>query len=64
MSDEIYKTIIEYLKSRNNGWRFILGGQVYDKNTLIKKLQKDKKFREFIINEVVKTAVDLLVPQK
>jgi len=64
MSDRIYKAVIEYLKTRDNGWRFILGGQVYDRDTLIVKMEKDKEFREFVIEEVVKTAVELLVPNK
>jgi len=63
MSEEIYRVIKEYLMSRNDGWRFILGDKVYDKRSLIEKMEKDKKFRKFIIEEVIKTAVDLLSPK-
>jgi len=64
MSEEIYKVVIEYLKSRNDGWRFILGDQIFDKHKLIEKMEKDKKFRKYVIEEVIKTAVDLLSPKK
>ena len=64
MSEEIYRVVKEYIKSRNNSWRFIFGGQVFDKNKLLEKMEKDKKFRKFIIEEVIKTAVDLLTPKK
>lgn len=63
MSEEIYRVIKEYLMSRNDGWRFILGDKVYDKRSLIEKMERDKKFRKFIIEEVIKTAVDLLSPK-
>jgi len=64
VSEEIYRVVKEYIKSRNSGWRFIFGGQVFDKNKLLEKMEKDKKFRKFIIEEVIKTAVDLLTPKK
>jgi hypothetical protein len=64
MSDEIYRVVKEYLLSRNDGWRFVLGEKIYDKHSLIEKMEKDKKFRKFIIDEVIKTAVDLLTPKQ
>jgi hypothetical protein len=64
MSEEIYRVVKEYLESRNDGWRFILGGTVYDKHSLVEKMERDKKFRKYIIEEVIKTAVDLLTPKK
>jgi ATP-dependent protease HslVU (ClpYQ) peptidase subunit len=63
-SDEIYHVVKEYLLSRNDGWRFILGGTVYDARSLIEKMERDKKFRKYIIDEVIKTAVDLLMPKR
>jgi uncharacterized protein (UPF0297 family) len=63
-SEEIYHVVKEYLLSRNDSWRFILGGTVYDARSLIEKMERDKKFRKYIIEEVIKTAVDLLTPKK
>jgi len=64
MSEEIYKVVKEYLESRNDGWRFVLGEKVYDKHSLIEKMERDRRFRKFIIEEVIKTAVDLLTPKQ
>jgi len=64
MSEEIYRVVKEYLESRNDNWRFILGGTIYDKHSLIQKMEKDRKFRKYIIEEVIKTAVDLLTPKR
>jgi len=63
MSEEIYRVVKEYIKSRNNGWRFIFGGQIFDKHKLLKKMEKDPELRKFIIEQVIKTAVDLLTPK-
>lgn len=61
MSERIYKVVVEYIKSQNSKWRFVFGNKVYDKDELLKKMQEDKEFREFIIDEVIKTAVDLFI---
>jgi len=63
VSEEIYRVVKRYIESRNDGWRFILGDKVYDKHSLIERMEKDKKFRRYIIEEVIKTAVDLLTPK-
>jgi len=63
MSEEIYRVVKNYIKSRNSNWKFIFGGQVFDKHKLLEKMEKDLKFRKFIIEQVIKTAVDLLTPK-
>lgn len=61
MSEEIYRVVVEYIKSRNDKWRFVFGKEVFDKKELIERMEKDEKFRKFIIDEVIKTAVDLFL---
>jgi len=64
MTEEIYQIVKEYIKTRDDNWRFIFGTQMFDKYSLIEKMEKDVEFRKFIIEEVVKTAFDLLLPKK
>ncbi|MEM2474802.1 MAG: hypothetical protein QW407_02660 [Thermofilaceae archaeon] len=61
MSERIYEVVVNYIKSQNAKWRFVFGSKVYTKDELLKKMEEDKKFREFVIEEVVKTAVDLFI---
>jgi len=64
MSEEIYRVVKKYLEGRDEKWRFILGGRVYDKHSLIERMERDREFRRYIIEEVIKTAVDLLLPKE
>lgn len=59
MSEEVYRVVVEYIKSRNDKWRFVFGREVYDKKKLLKRMEEDEEFRKFIIQEVIKTAVDM-----
>lgn len=61
MSEEIYRVVVDYIKSRNDRWKFIFGREVYDKKRLLKKMEEDEEFRKFIIEEIVKTAVDIFM---
>jgi hypothetical protein len=63
VADEIYKTVVHYLESRDDNWKFIYGSKVFTAKDLIKEMRKNRKFRDMIIEEVVKTAVDMLKPK-
>ena len=63
MSREIYETVIKYLESRGNNWHFVYGSKVMTAKDIIREMKRDKKFRKTIIDEVVKTAVDMMTPR-
>jgi len=57
--DNLEKTILHYLETRNNGWTWVMGTKVFDKKTTIEKFKKDKKFRKFIIEQAHLLAIDI-----
>ncbi|MHA1263175.1 MAG: hypothetical protein ACTSSA_14010 [Candidatus Freyarchaeota archaeon] len=64
MSGEIYRTVVEYLESRGNNWHFVFGSKVMSAKDIIKEMEKNKDFRKLILDEVVKTAVDMFQRSK
>jgi hypothetical protein len=64
VADEIYKTVVHYLESRDGNWKFIYGSRVFSAHELIEEMRKNRKFRAMIVEEVVKTAVDMFQRSK
>ena len=60
MSEDIYKTVVQYLKTRNNNWHFCYGSKMMTAQDIIKEMERNKEFRKLVLDNVVKTAVDLL----
>jgi len=56
----IIKSIEKHINSQNNEWKFIYGKEVLTKQNFVKKLNKDKKFRAFVVNMVINLSVDIL----
>lgn len=59
MSEDIYKTVVAYLESRDARWKFLYGREVFSAKDLIERMKVDEAFRAMVIEEIVKTAVDL-----
>jgi len=57
--DDLDKTILEYLESRDEDWTWVFGTRTLDKKTTIEMFKKNKKFRNLIKKEVQKLAIDL-----
>ena len=57
--DNLEKTILQYLETRNDGWTWVMGTKIFDKKTTVEKFRKDKKFRKFIIEQAHLLAIDL-----
>jgi len=59
MLTDLEKAILEYLKKQPNSFKWVLGKEVYTKETTIEKFMKDEKFRKMIIEQAVLLAIDL-----
>jgi hypothetical protein len=57
--DNLEKTILKYLMSRDDGWTWGTTTKTFDKKTTIEKFKKDKKFRKFVIERAHVLAVEL-----
>ena len=57
--NSLEKAILKYLTTRDDGWKWVLGNKVFDKETTIELFKKDKKFRKLIIEQAVLLAIDL-----
>lgn len=64
MSEEIEKTVLEYLESLPKDFKWVYGRQVFQKDVLVSRFKTDIEFRKFVIKEVMKTATDLFVRKK
>jgi len=56
----IVNSIKEHINGLGNNWEFAYGRQVFSKTEFLQKLDKDKKFRVFVVNLVVNLSVDIL----
>ena len=57
---ELVKAIKAHVNRQSNNWSFIMGREVLTKKAFLKKLDKDKKFRETIIDLVYNLSIDIL----
>jgi len=57
--NNLEKTILQYLETRNDGWTWVMGTKVYSKEATIEKFKKDKRFRKFIVEQAHLLAIDL-----
>ena len=57
----VEKLILEYLENRDGKWEMVMGSEILDKNALISKFKKDKKFRKKIVKAVNKLAVEMFL---
>jgi hypothetical protein len=57
--DNLEKTILHYLETRNDGWTWIMGTKIFDKKTTVEKFKHDKKFRKFVIEQAHLLAIDI-----
>lgn len=61
MSDKtVVSAIKKHLERQDDGWRFVMGREVLTAKQMIKKLNKDKKFRKLIVEMVVEQTVEIL----
>lgn len=60
---EVVKAIKENLEHQNNDWRFAMGREILTKEEMIKRLDKDKKFRKDIVKLVLDLSIDILARQ-
>lgn len=59
--NQLHKTILDYLQSRDGNWKWFLGAKCYTKKETIKLFKEDESFREMIVKEVLHLATDLFV---
>ena len=59
--DSIEKAILKYLEDQPDDFRWVMGSQVFDKQMTIRMFKRNKKFRRFIVENVVALATDLLM---
>lgn len=59
--DEIERVVLDYLKRRPPDFKWVMGREILDKKTTIERFKKDEKFRRFIVENVIKLAVDLFI---
>ncbi|MEM3389613.1 MAG: hypothetical protein QW491_09410 [Thermoproteota archaeon] len=64
MGESIEKTVLEYLQSLPDNYKWVHGRRVFGKQETISLFKTDPKFREFIVKEVVKTATDLFARKR
>ncbi len=57
--DEIEKAVLDYLESRNDGWRWYFGTKTFTKEETIRLFKKDKQFRKMVKEQIYKLAVEL-----
>ncbi|MEM2291662.1 MAG: hypothetical protein QXR44_03165 [Thermoproteota archaeon] len=57
---DIVKAIIDHINRQGNNWKFVMGREILDKKSFLKKLSKDKEFRKTIVQMVVSLSVDIL----
>jgi len=57
----VEKAVLKYLKTREEDWKWVMGGKVYTKQETITLFMKDKNFRQMICEEVVKLATHLFI---
>ena len=57
---DIVKAVEEHVKRQDDGWKFIAGREVLDKEAFLKKLKRDKSFRATIVKMVLELSIDIL----
>lgn len=57
---ELVKTIKKHINGQDNSWKFIMGREMLTKKVFLEKLDKDKKFRETVIDLVYNLSIDIL----
>lgn len=56
--EKLERAVLEYLESREGNWKWFMGGKRYSKEETIRLYKKNKKFRQEVIEEAVKTQTD------
>ena len=59
-NQDIVNAIKANVKRQNNGWKFIQGKDILDKNKFLRKIDSDKTFRAFVVKLVVNLSVEIL----
>lgn len=57
--DELDEAILDYLRSRDEKWRWVLGSRVLSRDETIELFKKDKEFRRMLREHIFKLAVEL-----
>lgn len=57
--DELDRAILEYLRSRDSSWRWVMGTRVLTKEETIRLFLEDREFRRLIRESVFRLAVEI-----
>jgi hypothetical protein len=57
--NNLEKTILKWLETRNDGWCWFFGSKKLDKKTTVEKFKRDKQFRKLVVTQVEKTAIEM-----
>jgi len=61
---EILKLLRKRIEEKDDDFKLVMGRKVYSKSELLKLLEKDKKFREWMISLVHELSIDILMRGK
>jgi len=59
-SDDIAEVIKESLRTKPKDWRVAIGTELLSADEVIRRMDKDEKFRDEIVKSVVGLSIDLL----
>jgi hypothetical protein len=57
--NSIERVVMKWLEARDDGWSWFFGGTKYDKKATLERFKKDKQFRNLIITQVEKVAIEM-----
>jgi protease II len=61
VTDQVEEAVIQYLKTRNDGWYWFMGSQRYTKEETLRRFKKDKAFREMVKSQIYRLATEMFM---
>jgi len=55
------KTVLKYLEERDGNWSIILGDKSMNKEDVIKKFKRDRKFRGMLVKAIIGLATEMFM---
>jgi len=60
---DIVQRIKDNVERQNDNWRFVMGREVLTKKEILKRIDKDSKFRKILVKMVIDLSIDILSRQ-
>jgi len=61
---ELIQALKEKLKEKDDDWKFTYGREVLTAKAMIERIDKDKKFRKFVVEMIHGLSMDLILREK